>query len=56
LTDFDLGLVAAQDSAKPHAGSGLDLDVSDEDRGRCDVRVGMHLRTLAAELKLHSPV
>jgi hypothetical protein len=51
--DPDLRLVATQDRAKPHARAGLHHHVSDEDRGRCDVGVLMHVRALAAELKLH---
>src|ERR1700693_5069901 len=54
LADLDLCLVAAQHRAKPHARACLDLDVSDEDRGRCDVRGRENLRGLAPEVKLPS--
>ena len=53
LTDPDLRLVAAQDRAKPDARTRLNHDVSDEDSGRRDVGVGVHVGPLAAELKFH---
>src|ERR671936_658079 len=56
VADLDLRLVRAQHSAKPHAGAGFDLNVADEHRGGCDVRVGVHLRALAAELVFHWPL
>ena len=52
--DGDLRLISAQHGPKPHARSGLDLDLADEDRGRGDIGVGMHLRALAVELEFHS--
>jgi len=44
---------AAQHRAKPDAGSGLDLDVADENRGGGDVGVGVHPRALVAESEFH---
>ena len=51
--DLDRCLVCAQHGTKPDARACLDLHLTDQDRRRRDVRVGIDFGAMAAELEFH---